>query len=734
MKMDESGDKLWVSDELGHGVKRIVTVPRSKPVVHDMDNPDDDDQPTPLEIERIVSDPKRIDISNPTDLEKRIIDSVRRDPNDVALRSKQIDSSKPPMVRLDDDLYVAPNVAEALLDPHYVEDPEDNVDIALDAYYLEDRVYRDQLLSDPTIKTAHRFSLTDLIKNQKEFPFYAIIRAALRGDDTYDDIKKLPYGLRKNYEDGRYRLNGKNLLVWTGDDAVERICLPPEHRAALLQYTHCNLLTGGHKGSTACIEEIKQTFYWYGYQRDVKEFVATCTCQMARDLPLKRVSELHLFPAKYINEWVAIDHAGPLPVTPSGNRYITTYYDRYSGFARSIPCRSIDAFTTSTNFYLYWVCLFGPPDIVLSDNGSDFRSEMFSHLNQMLDITHRFTVSHHASTNGAVERHNRVLKMVLKVIGLKKDIDFGEGGSWDLYVPIANAIHNNRLSRRTNYRFAPNDLFIGRRFRSQLEWRINKDDPYLDKIKGTAYDNFVSMMLEINSKSAQPLLDRYDVKRKEQFDKRLKQGNILNVGQLVKYWHGPYPPKGSAKLSNHWSGPYKILSSFNGGINYLLQHCELSEIYFIANISKLQKFRARKQDNSNPIPIQSAPSENKSDSQSESKEDPKGSQERTDPVAVNENTSSINDESDQKQSEISDDISQRIDEGKNDDDQQIDGNRSMAQSDDIQSIPRHRQTLQVGQPTKSAFDEIDKYIQSIDIIRCCKLIEMINNRIRFLSN
>ena len=45
---------------------------------------------------------------------------------------------------------------------------------------------------------------------------------------------------------------------------------------------------------------------------------------MARDSPTDHPKEMKLFPARSINESVAIDHAGPMPETPDGNLYVTT--------------------------------------------------------------------------------------------------------------------------------------------------------------------------------------------------------------------------------------------------------------------------------------------------------------------------------------------------------------------------------------------------------------------------
>ena len=99
-------------------------------------------------------------------------------------------------------------------------------------------------------------------------------------------------------------------------------------------YLHTNSLTGGHGGVKAMISEITPRWYWRGYDQDVKECVARCPCQYAKDEPDRKAGEFIVFPAKYPNDSLAIDHIGPLPVS-NGKRYITTYYDRFSGYKES---------------------------------------------------------------------------------------------------------------------------------------------------------------------------------------------------------------------------------------------------------------------------------------------------------------------------------------------------------------------------------------------------------------
>ena len=95
----------------------------------------------------------------------------------------------------------------------------------------------------------------------------------------------------------------------------------------------------------------------------------------------RNVGKLQIFRAPQ-PKMVCIDRKWPLPESRDKNRCITTYYDPFTGFAMSVPppVRRIDAFTKAITFYSRWICLFGAPDCILRDNGSDFIGIIFNFL------------------------------------------------------------------------------------------------------------------------------------------------------------------------------------------------------------------------------------------------------------------------------------------------------------------------------------------------------------------
>ena len=466
-------------------------------------------------------------------------------------------------------------------------------------YHILNRIYCDELLKDPLMGTLERFERSKIIQNQKEHVIYRIIRRHLEGIDTEDEIKTLPKRLRTEITKGYYKFDvDGDILLYIGKSMKTRICLPPQHRWALIRWYHENEMFGGHgAGINSVIAQIQSKWYWPGYENDIREFIRTCAhCQHGKGIPNRNLGLQSQFNAKEINEWVCIDHVGPLPETTDGKyKYVTTYYDRFSGYTKSIPAHDISAATTAVNFVRFWCCIFGAPIHILTDLGSDFRSEFMDYLCKMIKTDHKYTTSYHAQTDGAVERFNRTMKQQLRCIAMdKKQLHFHRGDSWHLFLPYINCIHNNRIGRRTNFKLCPNEIMIGRRLDTPLDFTMEDFPEGLkNKRGGKLMEGWVKNMIRLNKGIADRELAKYHQKRKELADRK-KKTPTFKVNDLVLYWNGEYPAKGVDKLDVKWTGPYRILSVFNDGNNYTLNHIRYRGVYLTANVKRIIFFRPRK--------------------------------------------------------------------------------------------------------------------------------------------
>ena len=93
--------------------------------------------------------------------------------------------------------------------------------------------------------------------------------------------------------------------------------------------------------------------------------------------------------------------------------------DRFSRWIEAIPLTDIKATTVAKYFYNEWVCRYGVPDYLISDQGSQFESTIFNYLLNSLDIQRRRTTAYHPASNGMIERVHATLKQTLRCLSDK---------------------------------------------------------------------------------------------------------------------------------------------------------------------------------------------------------------------------------------------------------------------------------------------------------------------------
>ena len=163
--------------------------------------------------------------------------------------------------------------------------------------------------------------------------------------------------------------------------------LPRGLRVEIFHQMHGLAHVGGHLGRDRTYQKTRNRVWWPGYKRDLARWVKSChSCQLAKPgpgrgrLPLvqERVGEPF--------ERVALDLVGPLP--PSrGKKYLLVIQDCFSKWVEVIPIPNKTTLTVTEAFVTNWVSRFGSPRILHQDNGSEFTSNMFCEMCEMLGVT-----------------------------------------------------------------------------------------------------------------------------------------------------------------------------------------------------------------------------------------------------------------------------------------------------------------------------------------------------------
>lgn len=110
---------------------------------------------------------------------------------------------------------------------------------------------------------------------------------------------------------------------------------------------------------------------------------------------------------------VSVDLIGPLPRSKSGYSYILVILDCFSKFVLTTALRTAKAPSIVKYLEESLILMFGAPDLLICDNGVQFRSHQFKNLLQNYNINVRYTPYYHPQAN-PVERVNRTLKTMLR--------------------------------------------------------------------------------------------------------------------------------------------------------------------------------------------------------------------------------------------------------------------------------------------------------------------------------
>lgn len=136
---------------------------------------------------------------------------------------------------------------------------------------------------------------------------------------------------------------------------------------------------------------------------------------------------------------VHIDMVGPLATTKDGYTQVLTIMDRFSRFVRLVALKTAMSHDIAKAFYTNWVCTFGVPEALISDNGPQLECPAFHTVCQMFGVEKRRTTEYHPQTNGVLERMHAVMKYIIKA-------KIGQYDDWVAALPHAEFVINTAIN------------------------------------------------------------------------------------------------------------------------------------------------------------------------------------------------------------------------------------------------------------------------------------------------
>ena len=167
----------------------------------------------------------------------------------------------------------------------------------------------------------------------------------------------------------------------------------------------------------------RSRFYWPKALNDATKLVKSCkACQFHAKQIHQPAQGLQTIPLSWPFTVWGLDILGPFPRVPGGYRYLYVAIDMFTKWAEVEAIRTILA-GSAVKFIKGLVSRFGVPNRIITDNGSQFTSNLFKTYCAILGTRICYALVVHPRSNGQAERANVEVLRGLKTRTFKKKLE-----------------------------------------------------------------------------------------------------------------------------------------------------------------------------------------------------------------------------------------------------------------------------------------------------------------------
>lgn len=257
--------------------------------------------------------------------------------------------------------------------------------------------------------------------------------------------------LKRNPTQGSFVLQDNILyklmsLKKTTKKKVKLIYLPSSMIKSILDIYHSSPLSG-HFGIQRTYYKLKSRFWWPNMKFSIIQYVKGCLpCQQHNINRRKKPGHLCSSPVPQGPfQLIGIDFCGPFKRTPRENQYVLCVTDYYSRWITAIALPDCTAQTTAQSIFNEYICKYGIPTTILSDQGSHFNNRLMEMMTKLIGYNHIYSTVYHPQSNGMVERFNGTFVPQLAKLQDK------ENNNWDEYLQPIVFAYNTGTHASTGY-------------------------------------------------------------------------------------------------------------------------------------------------------------------------------------------------------------------------------------------------------------------------------------------
>lgn len=409
------------------------------------------------------------------------------------------------------------------------------------SHYMPDLLSRkispiDEILNPQTVAAA-----------QQEDPLWNEVRDYLQ--ERRMPRQRIPLNLEE------FELRGDllyHLRVLPGR-VISQLVIPRTLRTRALDAVHADV-AAAHPGIFRTYCRLRDHYYFPQMLAETKRYVNSCLiCQRRKGRAGRRAPLAAMPEVTHPMERVSVDLIDLLGST-HGNRYVLAIIDHFTRYLQLIPLPNKEAQTVANAFIKEYVTLFGPPRLLVADNGREFHNRLFSQVCQTIQTRTHYTTRYHPEANGMIERSNRVVKDALATL-------IGEHpNDWDEKLPFVRLALNSAVHRSVGQQ--PLYLMTGRDgyFPQGVTNEIDGDEETAQVLRENLRDARIAAK-DAARKAQQGWARDYNRRLRQRFDPA--EGDLV---LLRIFRHGG--PGGA--LGPRWSKPARIVKKL-GPVNFLIR-------------------------------------------------------------------------------------------------------------------------------------------------------------------
>ena len=222
----------------------------------------------------------------------------------------------------------------------------------------------------------------------------------------------------------------KWLPISTDTETNFQYVLPSTYRNQVLTLLHNDQLAG-QLGFKRTLARAKDIFYWVSLHLSVEKWCKRCIECQKRNQPTRHPKgQMKTYIVGEPLARISLDMLGLVTRTHTGNRYILVVTDYFTRFAEACGLPDIETPTVADKLLTEFICRYGLPLQIRTDQGAQFTSDLFVELCKRLSICKTRHSPFHPQSSGLVERLNRTIEDMLNKFVSKHQKD------WDKYLPF----------------------------------------------------------------------------------------------------------------------------------------------------------------------------------------------------------------------------------------------------------------------------------------------------------